>query len=87
LEKIPHATSNNRAKGQHPYGDTCKTRKDTFCIYFQNVNGLAIGKTTRKLENILQEMLAKEVAVFGLAETNVGWSNRHLTARTKAKPR
>jgi hypothetical protein len=74
-------------KDNIPYGDTCKTKKDTFCIYFQNVNGLAIGNTTRKLDNILQEMTTREVAVFGLAETNVEWSNRHLTARTKAKLR
>jgi hypothetical protein len=70
-----------------PYGDKCDiNRTDNFRVYFQNVNGLSVGKHTQ-WDNILNKMTSKETAVFGLAESNVEWANRQLQARIKAKLR
>jgi hypothetical protein len=59
-------------KGNETFGDIMdKINQDnTFQIYFQNVNGLAVSKGTRKWEDIIQEMTTRQVSVCGFAETN-----------------
>ena len=50
---------------------------NNFRIYFQNVNGLAVGKETRKWEDIITEMTTRQVSICGFAETNTEWNKKN----------
>ena len=62
-------------------------QENNFRVYFQNINGLAAGKGTRKWEDIIQEMTTRQVSVCGFAETNTEWQAEKTKARIKAKLR
>ena len=63
------------------------TQGNNFRIYFQNENGLAVGKGTRKWEDMIQEMNTRKVSVCWFAETNFEWNWEKTTARLIAKLR
>ena len=75
--------------GNEPFGDTMDMQQqgNNFRIYFQNVNGLAVGKGTRKWEDMINEMTTRQVSVCGFAETNTEWHAEKTKARLKAKLR
>jgi hypothetical protein len=75
--------------GNSEFGDSINSNPKTnnFRLYFQNVNGLAVGKGTRKWEDIINEMKTRKVSVCGFAETNVEWQAKNTKARLKSKLR
>ena len=78
-----------RRTDNQPIGDAMTPDEDNniFRIYFQNINGLNVGKGTGKFEGILSTANNNNVSVMGLAETNTEWNNPRLTSRIKAKLR
>jgi hypothetical protein len=53
----------------------------------QNVNGLAVGKCTRKWEDVIQKITTRQVSVCGFVETNTELHAEKTKARLKAKLR
>jgi hypothetical protein len=78
-----------RINGNEAVGNTVDQtqQENNFRIYFQNVNGLAVGKGTRKWEDMIQEMTTRQVSVCGFAETNTKWHAKKAKARLKANLR
>ena len=94
-EKTPARTDNKvqptimKTGENETFGDNMDIaqQENNFRIYFQNINGLAAGKGTRKWEDIIQEMTTRQVSVCGFAETNTEWQAEKTRARIKAKLR
>jgi hypothetical protein len=76
-------------EGNEAFGNPMEPidQEKTFRIYFQNVNGLEIGKGTRKWEDIIQEMTTRQVSVCGIAETNTEWHAEKTKSTNQSKLR
>jgi Reverse transcriptase (RNA-dependent DNA polymerase) len=61
---------------QTTWGDSLpKPQKNTFRVYFQNINGLHLQRPNNNLLFNLESMQQMEVGLFGWAETNTNWLN------------
>ena len=86
-EKRPKRQTRLRPVDEHPaqpYGDPIiQKHPESIRLFFQNSKGLTYTNTGEDYGYYMSCLVAYQVNIFGIAETNTCWSHHHLMAEFK----
>jgi hypothetical protein len=65
---------NSDGRPNESFGDNMSEKFDGLCrLYFVNINGISSANDYLAFQDALESLLANEVDIFGMSETNLDW--------------